>query len=103
MDKKVSELVEKSGSELVDVKFVDLYGTWQHFTLPLDQVTLDGTDKLPFDGSSIRGFQEIHESDMTLLPDLSTAFVDPFSTRSISVICDVFDPIKKENYSRDPR
>ena len=103
VDKKVSELIEKSGSELVDVKFIDLPGTWQHFTLPLDQVQLDGTDKLPFDGSSIRGFQEIHESDMSLLPDLSTVFVDPFSTKSISVICDVFDPIKKENYSRDPR
>ncbi len=103
MDSKVSELIEKSSAELVDVKFVDLPGTWQHFTLPLDQVKLDGSDKLPFDGSSIRGFQEIHESDMYLIPDLSTAIVDSFSTKSISVICDVFDPVKKESYSRDPR
>jgi len=100
---KITELVQENGAELLDVKFVDLPGTWQHFTLPLDQVSLTSSDQLPFDGSSIRGFQEIHESDMTLLPDYSTTFVDPFSSHSLSVICDVFDPVKKENFSRDPR
>jgi glutamine synthetase len=94
---------DKEGLNLVDVKFVDMLGTWQHFTVPTDSLALDGTDQLPFDGSSIRGFQEIHESDMYLVPDLATAFPDPFSKKTLSLLCDVYDPIKKEAYTRDPR
>ncbi len=94
--------VEKNSLHLVDFKFVDLHGQWHHFTMPVNMVSLE-KDELPFDGSSIRGFQEIHESDMSLLPDYSTAFIDPFSSRTLSVVCDVYDPVKKEVYSRDPR
>ena len=99
----VKELIEKEKCELVDVKFSDLHGLWQHFTVPCDTLGFNSNDDLPFDGSSIRGFQEINESDMSLKPDYSSVFVDPFSSKSISVICDVYDPIKKEYYSRDPR
>ncbi len=99
----VLKLAEDREAQLVDVKFVDMPGTWHHFTVPIDQLNLDDRDKLPFDGSSIRGFQEIHESDMYLLPDWRTVFADPFSSHSLGVICDVFDPVKKESYSRDPR
>jgi glutamine synthetase len=68
--------------EMVDLKFVDLPGTWQHMTLPLGALDAgDFESGLGFDGSSIRGFQEIHESDMLLIPDSSTAFIDPYYTR----------------------
>ncbi len=100
---KAKELAISNNCELVDVKFVDMHGQWQHFTMPLAMLEFSDKDVLPFDGSSIRGFQEIDESDMYLIPDYSTAFVDPFSSKSISVTCDVYDPIKKEAYSRDPR
>ncbi|VVB98122.1 Glutamine synthetase [uncultured archaeon] len=104
MDKKsILETAKKDGLELVDVKFADLLGTWQHFTVTLESLNFDGTDRLPFDGSSIRGFQEIHESDMELIPDLDTVFIDPYSKKSVSVSCDIYDPIKKEFYTRDPR
>ncbi len=103
MGKDLKDYAKEKNLRLVDVKFVDLLGTWQHFTVPIETLSLDGSDRLPFDGSSIRGFQEIHESDMDLVPDLGTAFEDPFSSASMSLICDVFDPIKKEYYSRDPR
>ncbi len=96
------QLAEKEKLELVDVKFVDLIGTWQHFTMPMGELQFKD-DKLPFDGSSIRGFQEIDESDMYLIPDYATACVDQYSSKSLSVVCDVFDPVKKQFYSRDPR
>jgi glutamine synthetase len=95
----------------VDVKFVDLFGLWQHLTRPIHELN-DWTnyDTSPwragygFDGSSIRGFQKIEESDMLLVPDPSTAIIDPaISTPTLSVICDVEDPITREPYSRDPR
>lgn len=104
MDKStILAMAKENCLELADIKFTDLLGTWQHFTVTLDSLNLDGKDQLPFDGSSIRGFQEIHESDMSLIPDLATAFADPFSKRSVSLTCDIYDPIKKEFYSRDPR
>ena len=99
----ITVLYQKDGLELTDIKFVDLLGVWHHFTVPSDSLNFDGKDILPFDGSSIRGFQDIHESDMSLIQDLSTYFVDPFSSRSLSLTCDVYDPVKKEFYSRDPR
>jgi glutamine synthetase len=91
--------------ELVDLKFIDVPGTWQHMTLPL--TALDEGDfetGLGFDGSSIRGFQEIHESDMLLMPDPTTAFIDPYYTRTtLSLICSIADPVLGEPYGRDPR
>src|SRR5437588_8118050 len=90
---------------MVDLKFVDLPGTWQHMTLPLAAIGVDDfASGLGFDGSSIRGFQEIHESDMLLIPDAGTAFIDPYYTRtSLSLICSVADPVLGEPYARDPR
>src|SRR5689334_25272737 len=91
--------------EFVDVRFCDLPGTVQHFTVPVesfDEKTF--TDGLMFDGSSIRGFQEIHESDMLLKPDPDSAFVDPTAEIPTLVLsCNVFDPLTFEAYSRDPR
>ena len=91
--------------KMVDFKFIDLPGTWQHFSIPAGLLSEDTfADGLGFDGSSIRGFQEIHESDMLLLPDASTAFVDPvLEVPTLSIVCDVADPITRQPYSRDPR
>ncbi|MDW3689444.1 glutamine synthetase beta-grasp domain-containing protein, partial [Cupriavidus sp. CV2] len=77
----------------------------QHFSITLPEVNDDlFTSGIGFDGSSIRGFQEIHESDMLVRPDPATAFVDPFcETPTLSIICDVIDPILRQPYSRDPR
>jgi glutamine synthetase len=102
---EVFDFAAKRGVEMVDLKFVDLPGTWQHMQMPL--TTLDADDfesGLGFDGSSIRGFQEIHESDMLLIPDPGTAFIDPYYTRpTLSLICSVADPVLGEPYGRDPR
>lgn len=90
--------------ELVDVRFCDLPGVQQHFTVPAQYFidTLD--DGLMFDGSSIRGFTEIHKSDMKLIPDISTAFIDPFrSIPTLVVIFSIVDPQTGEKFSRDPR
>ncbi|OYO21614.1 type I glutamate--ammonia ligase [Enemella dayhoffiae] len=91
--------------EMVDVRFCDLPGVMQHFTVPAkafdDSVFEDG---LSFDGSSVRGFQKIHESDMSLLPDPTTAYIDPFrKSKTLCVNFFVHDPLTKEPYSRDPR
>src|SRR5918999_4914119 len=77
--------------KMVDVKFVDLPGTWQHFSVPVRELTEDTfTDGLGFDGSSIRGFQKIHESDMLLIPDPKSAIVDPaLAVPTLSIICNV--------------
>jgi glutamine synthetase len=101
--KNAKALAEKEKCGLMDVKFSDLLGLLQHFTVPVDALSFTEKDFFPFDGSSIRGFQEIDESDMYLVPDYSTVFVDPFSSKSISVICDVYDPVKKEYYPKDCR
>ena len=102
---KVLELIKQKNIQVVDVKFCDLPGTWQHFSIPA--ATLDEAmirEGLGFDGSSIRGFQAINESDMLLLPDVSTAFVDPvLSVPTLSLTCDIYDPLTLEPYSRDPR
>ncbi len=96
---------KEHGVKIVDVKFIDLPGTWQHFSIPVEDFTEDIFEEgLGFDGSSIRGFQQIHESDMLLLPDSTTTVVDPVcKIPTLSVICDVVDPITHEPYSRDPR
>jgi glutamine synthetase len=90
---------------MVDFKFTDLPGTWQHVGLSIHSLEEDAfTEGLGFDGSSIRGFQEIQESDMVLIPDPSTAVIDPFHEHTtLSLVCNVIDPITRELYSRDPR
>ncbi len=106
MGKSVKEVLELAKNvKMVDLRFIDLPGTWQHFTIPAHRLDLDlFEDGIPFDGSSIRGFQEIHESDMLLILDPDTAFVDPVAPLPTLVIsCDVYDPITKQPYSRDPR
>src|SRR4029077_19602919 len=101
----VLAMADKLGVRMVDLKFTDVPGTWQHMTLSISALEEDAfSDGLGFDGSSIRGFQQIAESDMLLLPDPVTAKIDPFySVRTMSVICNVIDPITREAYSRDPR
>jgi glutamine synthetase len=96
---------KKAGAETVDLKFVDMLGTWQHCSFPVD--TWDaGTfvDGVGFDGSSIRGWQGIHESDMLAVPDASTVRLDPFFAEpTVSVIANVVDPITHQDFTRDPR
>jgi glutamine synthetase len=90
---------------MADLRFVDWPGVWQHCTFPIDEIT-EGTfeDGLGFDGSSIRGWKAIHESDMLMIPDPSTAFIDPFfEYPTLVMICDVQDPITRQSYERDPR
>ncbi|GAB3755538.1 type I glutamate--ammonia ligase [Microlunatus parietis] len=97
--------VKNEGIEIIDVRFTDLPGIQQHFTVPAGSFGPEVfTEGLAFDGSSIRGFQKIHESDMALLPDPTTAFVDPFrEAKTLALNFFVHDPLTKEPYSRDPR
>ena len=95
----------EAGSQFVDLRFTDLPGSWQHFSIPVKELT-EGLfeEGIGFDGSSIRGFQKIHESDMLLFPDAASAFVDPcLEVPTLSLICDVRDPVTGQPYSRDPR
>jgi glutamine synthetase len=101
----VMALIKEKDVRAVDVRFVDLPGLWQHFTLSSKEFAIDAFDEgLGFDGSSIRGFQEIQESDMLLIPDAATAFIDPFAAvPTLVLICNVKDPVTGESYTRDPR
>jgi glutamine synthetase len=101
----VLEFARAHGVRMCDFKFTDLPGTWQHLGLSIHALEEDAFEEgLGFDGSSIRGFQEIAESDMILVPDPSTAVIDPFhEQRTLSLVCDVIDPVTREPYSRDPR
>jgi glutamine synthetase len=101
----VIKAIKDQDVQIVDLRFVDLPGMWQHTSFPATAIDAEAVDQgLGFDGSSIRGFQEIHASDMLLMPDEKTAFIDPFCQhRTLVLICDVRDPITKEYYSRDPR
>jgi glutamine synthetase len=102
---RVIELAAEKGVKIVDLKFTDLPGTWQHFSIPVSELKIEVFEEgLGFDGSSIRGFQKIHESDMLLVPDPATAFIDPaLKVPTLSLICNVRDPITGQPYSRDPR
>ena len=99
------EVARKHDAEMVDLKFVDMLGSWQHCSFPIDlwnDTTFE--DGLGFDGSSIRGWMGIHESDMLAVPDASTACLDPFFARpTVSVIADVVDPVTRQDFTRDPR
>src|SRR5260370_8240612 len=88
-----------------ELRFADLPGTWQHFSVPSSALNEDAmSEGIGCDGSSIRGFQEIQESDMLVVPDPTTAFLDPFTTETTLVlICNIRDPLTGESYSRDPR
>src|SRR5207249_9844542 len=96
---------KEAGVQVVDLRFTDLPGTWQHFSIPLKELTEElFAEGIGFDGSSIRGFQAINESDMLLFPDPASAFVDPcLQVPTLSLTCDVGDPVTGERYSRDPR
>ncbi len=98
-------MVQGEGVDMVDLRFCDLPGLMQHFSVPAHQLTeASFTEGFGFDGSSIRGFQEIQESDMILVPDPSTAVLDPFRQHpTLNMNCWVLDPITFEPYSRDPR
>ena len=95
----------REGVEFIDVRFIDLPGVMQHFNIPVEQFSEDSfTEGLMFDGSSIRGFQAIHESDMKLVPDVRTAYLDPFRKRKTLIVnFSIVDPFTDEPYSRDPR
>ncbi len=103
--KEFFEFAKHHGAEMVDLKFTDLLGTWQHCTFPIetwDENTF--VDGVGFDGSSIRGWQGIHMSDMLAVPDAETAVLDPFFKEpTVSVIANIVDPVSKNHYSRDPR
>src|SRR5205814_8205683 len=101
----VLKLCKDKKVQFIDLRFMDFPGLWQHTTLPISELTLDSFDHgFGFDGSSIRGWQAINESDMLLVPVPDTAKIDPFLVHTtLSIICDVRDPITKKEYSRDPR
>src|ERR1700716_1828305 len=104
--KQVLAQAKDLGVKMDDFKFIDLPGLWQHFSIPVEELVEDlFTEGIGFDGSSIRGFQKIHESDMLLLPDPDTAFLDPACTvPTLTIICDVIQPGGEgTRYSRDPR
>jgi glutamine synthetase len=103
--KGVLELIKEKNIQIVDTRLTDVFGGWQHYSLPASRLTEDMMrEGLGFDGSSIRGFQVINESDMLMIPDPSTAFIDPYRTvPTLVLICDVIDPLTREPYSRDPR
>jgi glutamine synthetase len=102
---KVLKFIKDNGIKFVDLKFMDFPGQWQHFTVPVSQFNAGSfEDGFGFDGSSIRGWKSIHESDMLLIPDAETMFVDSFvEVPTLSLICDVYEPATKEKYSRCPR
>ena len=101
----VIKLAKETGAKIVDLRFIDLPGMWQHFSIPVEELNEDLFDEgIGFDGSSIRGFQQINESDMLLVPDPETVYLDPcLEIPTLSIICDVRDPVSGKPYSRDPR
>src|SRR5438876_10979767 len=100
----VLALAQEHGVRMVDFKFTDLPGTWQHLGLSIHALDEESfSEGLGFDGSSIRGFQQIAESDMVLMPDASTAVIDPLhEQKTLSIVCDVIDPVTREPYTRGP-
>ena len=106
MDAKgVMKEIQDKGIRAIDLRFMDMPGMWQHFTIPAGVFSESAFQEgLGFDGSSIRGWKSIHESDMIVIPDPATAFLDPFFAQpTLTLICEVLDPVTKERYPRDPR
>ena len=105
MTSNVMKLIKDKEIQAIDLRFVDLPGLWQHFTISAKEFSAEIFEEgIGFDGSSIRGFQQIQESDMLLIPDPTTAFIDPFmAAPTLCLICNVKDPITGEAYTRDPR
>ena len=103
--KDAVKFMKENGAQIVDIRFTDLFGMWHHFSIPAMDFNVElFEDGLGFDGSSIRGFQSINESDMLLVPDPSTVFMDPFTEHPTGVIvCHIEDPLTRQRYSRDPR
>ncbi|MFP3981837.1 MAG: type I glutamate--ammonia ligase [Desulfobacterales bacterium] len=103
--KNVIDLIKQEGIRVVDVRFMDFPGIWQHFTVPVSEMDEDSfEDGYGFDGSSLRGWQPINASDMLVVPDPSTARIDPFyEEKTLVLIGNIVDPVTREAYSRDPR
>src|SRR3954454_11718153 len=103
--KGVIDMARKQGAKMVDVKFVDTFGTWQHFSVPLGELTAEVFEEgFGFDGSSIRGWKSIEASDMLAMPDPATAFIDPFMAETtLSLTCRIAETGTREPYVRDPR
>jgi glutamine synthetase len=103
--KDVMSIIKDQKVEFVDLKFIDFPGVWQHFTVPISEVSEASFEEgFGFDGSSIRGWQPINLSDMLVIPDPETAVIDPFMQhKTLSLIVDIHDPITKDSYTRDPR
>lgn len=103
--KEVLTYCREKGVQAVDLRFVDLPGTWHHTTIPVSELSEDVFENgLGFDGSSIRGWKSINESDMLIVPQPDTVFLDPFTEmQTLCIICNIQDPITGEDYSRDPR
>lgn len=102
---QVLSLAKESGVRVVDIRFMDFPGTWQHFSVPVGELTESSFEEgFGFDGSSIRGWQPVNESDMLVIPDAATAKIDPFyQVRTLVLIGNICDPVTREAYSRDPR
>ncbi|MDR2884649.1 MAG: type I glutamate--ammonia ligase [Deferribacteraceae bacterium] len=102
---EVLELIKEQNIKIVDLRFTDMLGTWHHTSVPAIRLTEDAfTDGFGIDGSSIKGWRAIDSSDMLIMPDPESAFLDPFyDTPTISMICDIYDPITGTPYSRNPR
>ena len=103
--KEVIDFAKKNNAVMVDLKFIDFLGTWQHFAVSISDLSEEMLEEgRMFDGSSIRCWQTIDSSDMKVMPDLSTTTMDPFYAHpTLSIICDIIDPITGEGYTRDPR
>lgn len=101
----VVEMAKKEGAKMVDIKFVDTFGVWQHFSCPINELTEEVfSEGFGFDGSSIRGWKSIEASDMLAMPDPETAFIDPFcAVPTLSLTCTIAETGTKEPYTRDPR
>ena len=103
--KEVLDMAKENGVKLIDLRFMDFPGLWQHFSVPVGELEESSfEDGFGFDGSSIRGWQPIHASDMLVIPDPATAKMDPFyAAPTLTLICDIADPVTREPYTRDPR
>ncbi len=103
--KEVLNMAKENGAKIVDLRFMDFPGLWQHFSVPMRELEESSfEDGFGFDGSSIRGWQPIHASDMLVIPDPETAKMDPFyAAPTLALICNIVDPVTREPYTRDPR